>query len=215
MPKLRLALEPGGPKRLEISWQRGWTDFRVLFDGKELGAVGVDSLKQGCELAMPDDSKLSVRLASGFGFGQLQVLRNGKPVPGSPTDPGLMLQWSVWVIFVIGVLAIAQGLAATMDSEVSGPMGAVVLVTGFVFVGLGFWARQKSIVALGAAAGLVSLVIALKLLGLFALLANGEMSALGFVNVILNGAFLYLILKGFGAVRKMREEKAQARSAPA
>lgn len=39
MAKQTYALEPGGPKRLEISWKYGFKDTTITFDGAPVGVI--------------------------------------------------------------------------------------------------------------------------------------------------------------------------------
>ncbi|MEZ4467500.1 MAG: hypothetical protein R3F43_24415 [bacterium] len=53
------------------------------FDGRPLGVIpDSKALKAGSDFALPDGSTLTVKLKTGFQT-ELQVMRDGKPLPGS------------------------------------------------------------------------------------------------------------------------------------
>jgi len=98
MPIRRFALERNGPKRLEISWKGRWKDFRVRAGGADVGfIVDKSGLQAGREFGLPDGSHLHARLTR-----QLTLLRDGRPIPGSATDPASILKVAYAVIFFIG-----------------------------------------------------------------------------------------------------------------
>ncbi len=86
MPKLRYRLEPGGPKRLELSYRLGWKDMVITLDGNRVGEIPTkDELFEGQTFRLHDGSELKVQLdREKFG---LYLYLDGKPVMGSFADP--------------------------------------------------------------------------------------------------------------------------------
>ncbi|RMD62640.1 hypothetical protein D6833_06615, partial [Candidatus Parcubacteria bacterium] len=55
MPKQAFALEPGGAKRLEVTWKRGFENVFVWFDGRVVGFIpDRRALSAGQEVRLPD-----------------------------------------------------------------------------------------------------------------------------------------------------------------
>jgi hypothetical protein len=87
------ALEPGGPKRLKISWSRTFKNIQILFDDQPLGSFpDKNAFKAGGRFPLPDGSALDLKFVEGLGYAEVQISRNGIPLPGAqrqldlPTD---------------------------------------------------------------------------------------------------------------------------------
>ena len=203
MPTVRFAMERSGPKRLEVSWKFGWKEFQVRLDGAPMGsAEGKSELQAGREFELPDGSRLHVQLTK-----QLQLTRNGKPVPGSAGDPMAILKMSYGLIFfigganlVVGVLAEAMG-----DSTFSAVFGWPDAVVGALFVGLGLFVRRRSTIALGVAVALLGGILLLRVVGGLAAISQGGVP-MGIGGIALGIVFLISICKGFGAISQLEAE---------
>lgn len=194
MPTLTYALEPNAPKRLEISWGWFWKNFTIRLDGQEVGRLaGQKELQQGQEFHLPDGSQLSVRLRGGL-FSELHVLRDGQPLPGSASDPGVRLRNAYLALYFIGGLNLLFGLLAEIFQAsflLELGVGLYSMVLGVAFLGLGFLVMRRSFIAL---------VIA------FALLLVETLSRLlvGFSpGLLLNVIFLVILWQGMDALRAM------------
>src|SRR5439155_14599717 len=114
MQKKSYALEKGGSKRLELSWSGMWKNFTICLDGNQIGSVASKKeLTAGREFLLGDGSTLRVQLGKTFLIApELQVLRDGKPLPGSASDPAQQLGVSYGTIFFVGGISILLGLVA-------------------------------------------------------------------------------------------------------
>src|SRR5215212_2125470 len=113
MPSIKLALERGEPKRLELSWGAFWRNFVVRLDGAEIGRIaGQSELKAGREFTLANGSVLRVQVTTGALSPELRVLRNGQPLPGSATDPTSLVRQAAHVFFFIGGASILIGVVA-------------------------------------------------------------------------------------------------------
>jgi hypothetical protein len=169
MATLRFAFEPGGPERVGIAWQGGWKDVALTLDGRRLGGFpDAKALRTGGSFALADGTRLEVKLAH-LPMPELQVLRDGVPLPGSPSDPAERMRRAGQLVVALGVLSVLLGLAATLfDVGALRGMGfgieSAVLSAGFA--ALGVPARRGSLAALVAATaiyaidGVVGLVLA-------------------------------------------------------
>lgn len=207
MPKLHFAMERGGPKRLEVSWKMGWKEFRIRVDGAEVGsAANKDELREGREFGLPDGSRLHVRLAK-----QLTLLRNGKPLPGSTTDPVAILNLCCGIIFFVGGASLVVGLLAEViqDSKLNAIiLGWPTALVGAVFVLLGFLVKRRSAVALAITVTLMAGLLLWRVVGSVAVFSQGGVP-MGISGICLGVIFLMLICRGFGAIRQLAAEEAE------
>lgn len=158
MPHQQLSLAPNEPARLRLEWGGYYRQFKVLLDGELVGEIegGQKALKEGHDFQLPDGSNIHVRLHQTQLIDELQVLKDGKPLPGSASDPlnkvrAAILTGSLW-----GFLDLALGVIAIITSSVfmqragfgwhSLAFGIVLLVVTY-FMGGGLrWAFLVGIV---------------------------------------------------------------------
>lgn len=151
MPRRKFAIEPGGQKRLEVSWGRNFSNTRVTLDGQPIGApVERKELREGVSYPLPDGSTLGLR-TGGMYNAELQVTRNGTPVPGSASDPRQRMRTAAGVFAFIGGLSILVGLIAQFmagDTLRSVGFGWTSVVFGVVFAAIAFFVLRGSFAAL-------------------------------------------------------------------
>jgi hypothetical protein len=146
------ALEPGGPKRLEVKWGMFWRNFTVTLDGQQVGTVdgGQKELKQGVEFRLPDGSGLHIQLVSGAMSVELQVMRDGKALPGSASDPAQRVQNAAYMLYFFAGLNTLLGVVAMLiDNEVLDRLGMGIgsIIFGAIVATLGFFTSRRSRVA--------------------------------------------------------------------
>jgi hypothetical protein len=99
------ALDPGGPKRLKVSYPWNIANAEVFLDGQKILSFATKAeFQRGTSCKLPDGSILSVRFGpiAGVPFMKgVHVIRNGAPLPGSAADP--VPKWA-WVFIVACVL---------------------------------------------------------------------------------------------------------------
>ena len=112
MPKQRLAFEQGGEPRLELEWGSYMRDFSVRLDGEEIGRIdgGQRVLKQPHNFVLPDGSKITIQLNQSMLIDELEVKRNGKPLPGSASNPRVKLSAGIRTAFFWGAGSVVMGL---------------------------------------------------------------------------------------------------------
>jgi len=129
----------------------------LKLDGNLIGAVENRTELEvgGVDFVLPDKSRVTILLA-GSGFSkELQVTRNGQPVPGSSSAPQTRLAVSYVTVFGVGVLNIAFGIAAiyfNISFLLQLGMGIFSIGFGLVFIVLGFFVKMRSMPALILAA---------------------------------------------------------------
>lgn len=111
MPKQKLAFEQGGDPRLELEWGSYMRDFCVRMDGKEIGRIdgGQRILKQPHNFTLPDGSEITIQLNQSMLIDELEVLRDGKPLPGSASNPRVKLSAGIRTTFFWGIACLLIG----------------------------------------------------------------------------------------------------------
>jgi hypothetical protein len=203
MPKQSYPLEKDGPRRLELTWKVLWKDLNVRLDGESIGVIPTHrELTDGKEFTLPDQSILKVRLIDRFYLTDLQVLRDGQPLPGSASDPLARLRIAYILLYLIAGLNLALGLAAELfqfDFLLAMGMGPVSLVFGLVMLALAFFVQRRSRLALV----LAMLILAVDgLIGVALALTQGyPPSIAGFVVRLL---LIVAMFPGLGAIRELK-----------
>ena len=209
MPTKRYSLRRGEPPRLEIRWTqwgRWWKDLTVRLDGAEVGTVATGKeLQAGASFALPDGSNLQVRQAWRYLALELQVLRDGRPVPGSATDPAAQVRRAAQCVFAIAGMSIVLGLLAEglhWEAMRAFGVGYASAVYGSIFLVLGCFVWR------GSFAALLTAVILQALDGVVALAASpttGRPPS----GLILRVFFLMVMIRGLGAIRALKREEAE------
>lgn len=119
MTKQRLALEPGEQPRIELDWGTYMREFEVRFDGKEIGRIdgGQKVLRDPHSFTLPDGSELTIQLKKSQMIDELEVLRNGKPLPGSASNPLTKLSAVIRSSFFWGIITLVAGLVVQFSGN--------------------------------------------------------------------------------------------------
>jgi hypothetical protein len=207
MPTRKYSLKPGEPPRLVIRWtQRGrwWKDLTVRLDGAEVGTLATGKeLQAGATFPLPDGSQLQVRQIQSLLGVELQVLQDGRPVPGSATDPAVQVRRAAQCVFAIAGMSIVMGLLAEglhWQALQARGVGYVSVVYGLIFLPLGCFVWRGSFPAL------LTAVILHSLDGLAALAAS-PVTGRPPSGLILRIFFLFVMIRGLGAIRTLNQEK--------
>ncbi len=152
MPKQSFAFEPGGEKRLVIEWKGMFKDLTIKVDGVQVGLIpDQKALVTGKEIRIKDGSKISVQLVSSISGSELQVLRNGKPLPGSESSPEARIRTAAYVLYFLAALGVVAGLVSLFyESRILGILGVgwYNILFGAVYLILGLLVSRNSIGAL-------------------------------------------------------------------
>lgn len=204
MPTKNYALKTGEPERLEISWKGAWKNLTVRLDGSEIGSVAnQEELKAGKEFSLGDGSPLKIQLVRKLLTPELQLLRDGQPLPGSASDPTQRLRVAYRIVFFVAGLNIVLGFVTELFqisflTELGLGLGSIIF--GVFFAVLGFFVKRRSMVALGAAVGLFLLD------GILAVVLVAEEGGRPPVGGIIARLFLMVpMIQGFGAIRALRK----------
>jgi hypothetical protein len=126
----KFALEPGGAKRLTVTYGWNLANAQVLLDGRKIASFATKAdFQRGTTCKLPDASLLTVRFGSVEGAPLLKgvhVFRNGRPLSGSAADP--VPKWA-WVFIVACALIpiISVGGAVPVLLAMAGVSGTLAV----------------------------------------------------------------------------------------
>ena len=218
MPKRKYALERGGDKSLEISWEGRWKNTEVRLNGNFIGAIpNQKELKTGRLFQLLDGTSLRVQLVNN----ELRVLRNDKPLAGSSSDPAAKLAQSFGIIYFIAGLNIVLGFIALIFQveflQTLG-FGIISVAIGFIFLVLGFFTQRRSLIALMIALIIYCLDTVLVLYSVLVISSGfntGDLALIGGILmsiapligwIIIRIGFLIGMGQGVGAINELKKE---------
>ena len=202
MPVLRYPLEPDGSKRLELAWEGQYEKFTIKLDGHVVGQVpSRQALAAGHSLPLPDGSTLTLKTAGTALANELRVLRDGRPVPGSASDPAMRLRNTYQFIFFIAgvnlVLGALAGLGVDFLAQLGLGWGSAVI--GAVYLVLGLMVRLRSLLAL---------LLTLLLYGLETIMAVAvpllTTSGPNVTALLVRAVVLWFLFQGVPAIRQLQ-----------
>lgn len=205
MPKLAYAFEPGGQKHLEVVWKGMFKDVTVSLDGTPVGVIpNQKALAAGQEFRLVDGSIIKVQLVSKLMSSEIQVLRDGKPLPGSSSDPQARLKNAYGIVYFVAGLNLVLGLIAFLFrvpflQQMGIGFGSIIF--GLVFLILAFFVQRKSLVALILAISLFALD---GLLTVYLAVTQGHAPGTG--GLIARGFLLIPMIQGIGAIKVLRQK---------
>lgn len=207
MPKQSYAFETGGEKRLDISWKGMFNNVDVVMDGQSIGVIpNQKTLRQGQEFTLEDGSILKLQLNRSLMSTELQVTRDGQPLPGSASDPQtryknayLLVYFIAGLNLLLGILASLFNIAILQDLGIG--FGSIVL--GLIYLILGFFVQRKSSLALILA---IVLFIADSLFGLVSTVALG--GSPGIAGLIIRVLILVPLFQGIPAIKALKSKSA-------
>ena len=213
MPSKSYALERGGLERVGVSWEGAFKEVSVTFDGQPLGFFATaGELETPQLLPLPDGSRIEVVLAKAIPFPELQLTRDGEPLPGTSGDPHTRLDNAANMLFAIAVMNAVLGLlAAILDVGFLKSLGVgwASVVTAVVYAGLATLVKGRSWLALAIA---IALFI-LDGLYMFVAAAAAKVSPpIG--GMIARILFLLPMFRGFGAIRDLNRPPRVKRPRP-
>ncbi len=205
MPKRQFAFEEGGPKRVEVEKPVFRSETVVRLDGRELGRLrGAKEHKAGAEWTLEDGSVLSVKLVANAISRELHVLRNGRPLPGSASDPVRLVRQGAYVLYLVAAftaLFALYPLVVRSDEPDSLATAVGMLVEAGLFGVLGLFTLRRTVwapalgTALYAGEGLYDLVQSLS--------TGGRPG-----NIIVRLLFTIILVRAFQSALTLKREAA-------
>lgn len=207
MPKQDFVFEPNGPRRLEISWGMFWKNIVIRLDGEELDTFATQNeFRQGREYKLDDGSVLAIRLVNSLMGQNVQVTRNGKPLPGTMQHPETRIRSSFVLLYFIGGYKILFGIIGLALNGVDFSVlsrNFIDIFIGLVFILLATLVRRRSVIALIAG---IALFAGDALYSVYTLYQAGQQQNLLF-NLLIQVFLIYYLYQGVGAIKKEKEER--------
>lgn len=203
MPSYTYPLERGGPKLIEVTWKGFYKNVRVLYEEKELGTIAHRAeLKEGKCFALPAGEELCVKLVNTFMASELHVLVDGKPLPGSGSDPWQQLKICSGSLYFFAAISFLFGTLIVMADAQINLGGYIAMGVGILYAALAWFVSRASMAALIISITLVAvnaiLLIAMPFL-------SGQPPRIGWFIF-----YLFMILpltRGFSAIRRIEAEE--------
>jgi hypothetical protein len=209
MPRKRYALERDDLRRLELVWQNGWKNMTVHLDGELLGTIPTrQDLLAGREYTLSDGSTLQVKLAKRTIDSELHILRDGRPVPGSYSDPVARYKLAYGILLGVTAVYLGAGVVSvlTRSAFLRGiGVGSTAVIIGSLFAISAYFVKRRSAIAMGGAA----VILITDALLSFAILMIGGRTP-GLLGLVIRLTLAFPMLDGMEAIRELRaEEKRQ------
>ncbi len=206
MPKQDFAFEPNGPRRLEISWGMFWKNIIIRLDGEELDTIATQNeFRQGKEYKLNDGSVLAIRLVNSLMGQDVQVTRNGKPLPGTMQHPETRIRSSFVLLYFIGGWKVLFGILGLAINGVDFTVlsrNFIDIFIGLVFILLATLVRKRSIIALIAG---IALFAGDALYTAYTIYQSGQQQNV--FSLLIQVFLIYYLYQGVGAIKKEKEER--------
>lgn len=202
MPQRYFYLDEENQQCLTASWKHNWRHFKLRFHGQEISSFTMkEELAEGQVYVMPDGRLLSVRLNCRK-QPDLILSLDGRPIPGSDTDPRKQVKNNYLLAFFLGIVNVAGGLlAVSTQSELKLGFGYETAIVGVAYLFLSWRIKHLSLFAVYAIIALLAFDIVLT--GTFAAMENGTGSSSTF-GLLLNLVFIFAFVKGAQAIKKLK-----------
>lgn len=197
MPTNTFYLDAARTEAVTASWGMFFRNFRLDYQGRELGRLTPAELKAGHEFALPDGRRLLVRLQQKFGAQGLDFQVDGQPLGGSVNDPLTQIKTAfaaTMLIAGLNVVLSAVAMLGQVEFLLTIGFGWGTMVEGLVYGGLGWLGKyRRAAWAFYVALGLLVLDGAM-LLG----------SGLGTGGLVIRVFLGIAIYRGAAAARQLR-----------
>ena len=205
MPKIKYAIEKGGPKRLEVSWKGNREETTIRLDGNIIGSISNrEQLETGKEFSLEDGSCLKVQLKGRSIFSCPRVLKDGQLLHPSGLDAAQRLSYTYKFLFMFAAVNLTAGFALLLKPGLLNlPVKALhPLIAGFLFLILAFFVMRKSIIALSAATGVLALDILLAVI-----FPPNIPRYILIAAIIFRILILFVMVQGFGSIKALKQKQ--------
>ncbi len=203
MPTKTYYLDAARTDEVTASWSLFFRNFRLDYQGRELGRLTPAELKAGHEFELPDGRRLRVRLQQKFGAQGLDFQVEGRPLGGTVNDPLTQVNAGFAALLLVAGINVGLSLAALVGQvEVLDQlgMGWETLSEGLLYAALAVLGKYR------LAPWAFYLGLGLLVLDGLLLLGSSQASA-GLVVRILLGIAVY---RGAAGARQLRADPSSA-----
>jgi hypothetical protein len=210
MPTKTYYLDDARTEPIMAKWGLFYRNFAVSYAGATLRATNPEAkIGTGRQYHLPDGRTFSAQLKENTWPQELELLLDGRPLPGSGTHPAERLKQAWHLLLVLGVANFALGLVAELG-QVAGllqfGLGWGSVVEGVAFLALG-WVGYYRRSAPALTIALVLLILD-GVLGIGAALAGGQGPALG--GLFMRAFFCMIVFRGLQGAKRLRKEAEEA-----
>lgn len=203
MPKKTFYLDTAKTESIEISWGFNWKNFCVAKNKEIIGNFeNKQELQKGKLFTLANNNTISAQLKKTKLGPELEILYNGKPVPGSATDPHFQVKTAFILLLVIGILNIVVGVITELgDVQMLKQLGAGlgIIIVGAIYIILAFLVKQKhSLTALYM--GIVLLALDVILIIIY----GAETNRIPVYGIILKICFIVYLMKAIKAIKTIK-----------
>lgn len=203
MKHKKFPLEDGGQERLEISWRGAYKDFVVELDGQKVNPEPFTKkdIEAGQRLTLPDQSSLYIHHKRGMFGSELQLSRDGAPLPGSADHPAKRAKSAATILWLVAGLTLIAFAVVYFGDDF---LDWIALGSVIVYAALGMLVFRGSLVALWIGLVLYGLDTAVWVV---ASLASGS---LPFVFIIVRIGLIVGLARALPALRELNLKKAES-----
>ena len=112
MPTKTYYLDAARTDEVTASWSLFFRNFRLEYQGRELGRLTPAELKAGHEFELPDGRQLQVRLQQKFGAQGLDFQVGGRPLGGTVNDPLTQVNAGFAALLLVAGINVGLSLVA-------------------------------------------------------------------------------------------------------
>jgi hypothetical protein len=210
MPSKTYYLDSTRTDAITANWGFFYRNFTVSYAGQELMATDPDAkIAKGRHYLLPDGRVFTAQLIENSYPQHLELLIDGRPVPGSGTDPREQVKQAWYLLLVLGVLNIGLGLLTEfgqLEALRQLGLGWGSLVEGVAFVALGWLGYFRS-----SAPAFTTAFVLLVLDGIVSIgsaVATSHSPAVG--GLFMRLFFCVIVFRAMKAARQLRNEDAEA-----
>ncbi len=206
MPTKRYALIQGEPKDLEVRWHLLQRQIKLSYLGKELfaGSLADPRLQQGLTLVLAEGKELLIKQQRQGIFAELELSFQGKPLPGSDSDPERKIAAGWSLLYLIGFFNLLFGfLAVVVKLSFLQNLGvnSYALVLGILYIVLAFFTQKGHALAL-----LVGMLLYLGDGTLSLYLAVSTKAGIPYGGLVVRLLFLLFMYRAFRAFSQLRKK---------
>jgi hypothetical protein len=197
MPAKKYSLPNGVPAGLKVSWKRAFNDTKIFCQDQLVCSFPErQSLEDGSHVVLPDGSDLDISLRRG----ELVLLHNGLPVPGSSTSAHQIVKHGAWCLYAMALITALLGAYLVLTTEGMNYYtdSLMFVVCAFLFVLCGYYLGKGK-----KAAGIFGLIISVFYIWFWVIyISNNFNNIASLLFLALNIFFIVKIIRAIPAINR-------------